>query len=154
MLQGVAGGMSEGTTGYQSRDHAWLLSVLSEAERLLGSGALGDAQARFSTFAAALERHIGLEEEVLFPLFEVRTGIVGGPVALMREEHHEIAHAVGRMRDGLERGDATAFHEGLAQFRQFFLAHVSKEEHFLYPTLDRMLSPHELMAVLARLQRE
>src|SRR3989304_3638212 len=101
MHQNVAGAMSEGTTGYQSRDHGWLLSALSEAERLLGSGALGDARARFATVAAAPERHIGLEEELLFPLFEVKTGLVGGPTARMREEHHEIAYAVGRMREGL-----------------------------------------------------
>jgi hemerythrin-like domain-containing protein len=154
MLQSVAGGMSEGTTGYQSRDHAWLLSALSEAERLLRNGALADARARFSTFAVALERHIGLEEEVLLPLFEVKTGLVGGPTALMREEHREIANAVGRMREGLERGDSAAFDDGLGQFRQFFPAHASKEEHFLYPTLDRTLSAHELAVVLARLQRE
>jgi hemerythrin-like domain-containing protein len=154
MLQSTAGAMNEGTTAYQSREHAWFLSTLAEATGLVSSGALADARARFSVFASGLERHMRLEEEVLFPLFEVRTGLVGGPTALMREEHREIANAIGRMREGLERGSAAVFQEGHGQFRQFFAAHASKEEHFLYPTLDRMLSAHELAAVTARLRRE
>jgi len=154
MLQSATDRMSEGTTAHQAREHAWFLSTLAEAAGLVSTGALADARGRFSTFAAGLERHMRLEEEVLFPLFEVRTGLVGGPTALMREEHREIANAIGRMRDGLERGAAAVFQDGLGQFRQFFTAHASKEEHFLYPTLDRMLSGHELAAVTARLQRE
>ena len=56
----------------------------------------------------ALERHIRLEEEIVFPLFEARSGIVDGPTAVMRDEHRCLRRALALMRAGIEARDGTA----------------------------------------------
>ena len=45
----------------------------------------------FEKFKFGLHRHIAWEEEILFPLFEEKTGMTdGGPTFVMREEHRQI----------------------------------------------------------------
>lgn len=51
------------------------------------------AQAKeyFKKFKFGLQRHIVWEEEILYPLFEKKTGMRdGGPTFVMREEHRQI----------------------------------------------------------------
>jgi regulator of cell morphogenesis and NO signaling len=41
----------------------------------------------FEEFKAGLEQHIVWEEEILFPSFEQKFGLPGGPTEVMRWEH-------------------------------------------------------------------
>lgn len=141
-------------TEYLSWDHDRLEAVLADVARGVEAGLLGEARERYRGFDEGLSRHIRIEEELLFPLFEARTGMVGGPTAVMREEHREIQRALGIMRDGLEQADADGFREGLGFLRQTLPDHNAKEEHILYPTTDRSLSDAERSAFVSRLQGE
>ena len=42
-----------------------------------------NARENFISFKHGLERHIGWEEEILLPIFERKTGIIDGPIAVM-----------------------------------------------------------------------
>jgi iron-sulfur cluster repair protein YtfE (RIC family) len=140
-------------TGYLSWDHDRLDALLEKATRHVWDGEWVDAGRVFGEFETGLEGHIRVEEEVLFPLFEARTGIEGGPTAVMRQEHREIRQAVALMRKGVDAETALAFEEGLTFLRSVLPDHDAKEEHVLYPTVDRVLAPKERQAVVARLQR-
>jgi iron-sulfur cluster repair protein YtfE (RIC family) len=49
------------------------------------------AESIFLSFKSELERHIIWEEDILFPVFEKKTGIKdGGPTSVMRMEHIQI----------------------------------------------------------------
>ncbi|HLA76195.1 MAG TPA: hemerythrin domain-containing protein [Vicinamibacteria bacterium] len=144
----------DGVTSYLSWDHDRLDAILAEVCRRVEAGQLGEAEAGYREFLTGLRRHIRLEEELVFPLFEAKTGVTGGPTAVMRAEHLEIERALGMMQDGLSQKDANGFREGLQFLRSVLPDHNAKEEHVLYPTTDRVLSAEERSAFVERLVGE
>lgn len=96
------------------------------------------ARELFSEFRSGLLRHIGWEEELLFPLFEERTGMRGGgPTAVMRMEHRQIQQFLERVQAALSSGAPTGdLEEGLLALLK---GHNEKEEAVLYPWVDRVL---------------
>jgi len=144
----------EDVTQYLSWDHDGLESMLTEVTHKVDAGELDEALKRCRDWDQRLVRHIRIEEELLFPLFDARAGIVAGPTAALREEHREIRRAVRIMRDGLAQRDPVAFRQGLAFLRSVLPGHNSKEEHLLFPATDRLLSDSERRALSGRLQRE
>lgn len=143
----------ESVSGYLSADHERLLAILDGAARRVGEREFGKARACLARFEAGLRRHMDLEERVLFPVFDVRTGLSGGPTTLLRDEHREILHAVDLMGESLIGRDAAAFRDAFAFFSQAFAAHTTKEHRFLFSAVDRMLSDAERSVVSARLQQ-
>src|SRR3990172_922704 len=144
----------DGVTSYLSWDHDRLDAILAEVCRRVEAGQLGEAEAGYREFLTGLRRHIRLEEELVFPLFEAKTGVTGGPTAVMRADHLEIERALGMMQDGLSQKDANGFREGLQFLRSVLPDHNAKEEHVLYPTTDRVLSAEERSAFVERLVGE
>jgi iron-sulfur cluster repair protein YtfE (RIC family) len=141
-------------TSYLSWDHARLDRTLAGARDDLQHDRLADARHAFDEYARGLERHMRVEEELVFPVFEARTGMSGGPTSVMRDEHRSLRVALGMMRDGLDRGDVAGFQAGVRFLETVLPEHHAKEEHILYPTTDRLLSPDERGALTRRLQRE
>ena len=137
-----------------SSDHERLDQLLAVVCRDVANRQMDEARTALAEFASGLSRHIRIEEELLFPVFEMRTGLGGGPTLLMRSEHREILDAVGMMRSGLAQFDSEAFQEGLAFLRQLLPGHNAKEEHILYPTTDRIFSDRERAAFVERVQKE
>jgi len=144
----------DSVTGYLSSDHDRLDAILQSVRARVEASDWEAARREYAPFYDGLDRHIRLEEGILFPLFEERTGTAGGPTAVMREEHLEIRGALGTMRDALGRADVRLFQEGLAHLLSVLPDHNVKEEQVLYPTTDRILPEKERAALAARLQRE
>jgi regulator of cell morphogenesis and NO signaling len=112
---------------------------LSKAEKLL------------SEFKAGLERHIAWEEDVLFPLFESRTGMRNeGPTAVMRIEHRQIKELLERIRSKIETKD-TNTGDLETSLMEILSAHNQKEEGVLYPWFDSSLSTSEREEALAKM---
>jgi len=144
----------DSVTGYLSWDHDRLDAILQSVRARVEAGDWEAARREYAPFYDGLDRHIRLEEGILFPLFEERTGMTGGPTVVMREEHREIRGALGTMLDALGRSDVRLFQEGLAHLLSVLPDHNVKEEQVLYPTTDRILPDKERAALAARLQRE
>ena len=144
----------DSVTAYLSLDHQRLDVLLREAELRVTDARWPDAAESHSLFERGMERHIRLEEEIVFPLFEARSGIVDGPTAVMREEHRCMRRALSMMRAGIEARDAAAYAEALLFLNSVRPAHDAKEERILYPMTDRLLAPPDRARVAARLQRE
>jgi iron-sulfur cluster repair protein YtfE (RIC family) len=138
-------------TAYLSWDHDRLDALLHSASNWAESGEWTHARRAYAEFDRGLDRHIRLEEEILFPLFEDRTG-AAGPTTVMREEHELIRGVLDVLRDAVERGDARAFGAGLAALGSLLPPHNDKEEQILYPTTDRVLPERERAALAVRLQ--
>jgi len=144
----------ESVTGYLSWDHDRLDAILTSVRVWVEKGEWEHAHREYGEFDRGLDRHIRLEEGILFPVFEARTGIVDGPTAVMRQEHLAIRAALTVMREGIGRGDAGAFQDGLASLLAVLPNHNLKEEQVLYPTTDDTLLEPDRVALAARLQRE
>jgi hemerythrin-like domain-containing protein len=144
----------DSVTTYLAADHDRLDAILAEVCQELDGGRAGVASVRFGDFHRGLRRHIRIEEELVFPFFDLRSGMSGGPTAVMREEHRTIEQALVRMDKALAAGDDEAFRAGVGDLRQVLGDHNEREERVLYPMTDRMLSDGERAVFVQRLMKE
>lgn len=144
----------ETVTAYLVWDRRQVGTRLAAVCSSVRNGRFEAARREFDGYERHLTRHLRIEEELIFPVFEARSGIVGGPTAVMRDEHRQVRKAVALMRAGLEKSDATEYDEGCRFLDSVLPDHDAKEEHILYPALDVLLSAPERAALVARLERE
>jgi uncharacterized protein (DUF2249 family) len=127
-----------------SWDHDRLDALEEAAFRVRAAGDLQAAFNLYAEFAVGLRRHIGFEEDILFPAFEEASGMPSsaGPTAVMRAEHREIRELLDQIAGGI--GDAAAPVDALRRdFHAVLGDHNLKEEHVLYPGADELLGPEE-----------
>ncbi len=138
---------------YLASDHDRLDALEKQAFEARGRGALEEAGGIFREFTRGLRRHIGLEEELLFPEFERLAGMTAdaGPTAVMRHEHRQIEDFLLTLERtiGLPDGEAEQARESL---HRVLFDHNVKEEEVLYPTTDRLLGDAERRALVERLR--
>lgn len=91
------------------------------------------------TFLREIERHIELEEELLFPTFEERTGMSSGPTEIMRTEHEQMRGLFAQMRAAIEATDGAQYEDAVATLLPLLRQHNEKEESMMYPMLDQAL---------------
>jgi len=102
------------------------------------------AESIFLSFKSELERHIIWEEDILFPVFERKTGIEdGGPTSVMRIEHIEIKKYLQEIKRKLHvKKIQDSCKEEVALFKALE-SHNQKEENILYPGIDNLTSEQE-----------
>jgi len=107
----------------------------------------------FQTFCRGLQRHILWEEELLFPLWEEKTGMVdAGPTVVMRAEHRRIGEQLEAIRRKLaERNSQTDQEE--AALLELLGAHNLKEERVLYPSIDQLATPDECRDIFYKMKQ-
>lgn len=134
-------------------DHDRLEDLENRAFEERGAGRFAEAAAVYATFARGLRRHIGFEEDLLFPEFERRAGLPAdaGPTAVMRAEHRIIEGLIGEIERGI--GDPAADVERTRRsLHQVLGDHNMKEERILYPGTDRLLADDERDELVRRIQ--
>jgi regulator of cell morphogenesis and NO signaling len=101
------------------------------------------AKSAFLEFKAGLQRHVVWEEDVLFPLWERKSGMTGGgPTIVMRSEHQEIGEWLEAIhRKILAQNPETEREE--ETLLDLLDRHNMSEEEVLYPEMDRMISAEE-----------
>ena len=120
-------------------------------EQAVDAADWGKASAEFSRFAEAMLRHFDVEETVLFPAFEERTGMTRGPTAVMRSEHAQIRELMDAASAAIEARDADNY-AGYAETMHIMTQqHNMKEENVLYPMCDQHLADVS-EALIGRLQ--
>jgi uncharacterized protein (DUF2249 family)/hemerythrin-like domain-containing protein len=149
-----AGSGPRGVREFLGDDHRRLDAILREAARLAYAGSFTSASEIFSRFRCGLERHIEMEEQILFPVFEQVTGMTGGPTVVMHHEHLEIRRLLEVMDKSLRAEDFAGVLEAVREFAAVIESHNEKEEAILYPTVDRSLGgDRERDDLVRRMQR-
>ncbi len=129
--------------------HTHCDELFAQAEAAASDARWEEARASFEAFRQAMDRHFGAEEEVLFPAFEARTGMSGGPTWVMRSEHVQMRGLMERMAEALARRDQSAYLGESETLLMLMRQHNLKEEQILYPMTDRALGQDtELLATL------
>lgn len=124
---------------FMRSEHRNCDACLAAAEQSLINDDLEKAKAEFGQFKTDTLRHFEMEEEVLFPVFEARTGMTQGPTQVMRMEHEQVRGLLEKMEATIARSDRDAFF-GIAESMMILLQqHNMKEEQMLYPMCDRAL---------------
>lgn len=134
---------------YMMGDHRLCDSIFERAERAAETGDFAALERESSDFLRRIAAHIEMEERLLFPAFEERTGMgAGGPTATMIEEHRTMEGLFEQMRDAVAAKNAAAYRGASAQVMEILLQHNQKEEQMMYPMLDSALGD-EAAALLA-----
>lgn len=145
-------GILAGVSDYLAWDHDRLDDVL---ERALSDAAADKWQAasrRLENFRHGLFRHADLEDELLWPEYEQRTGIrTGGPTQVMRDEHVMIKQAVNGMVQAARERSLPDLEQWHANLLGVLVEHNMKEEQILYPGIDNLLSDSEREDLVARM---
>jgi iron-sulfur cluster repair protein YtfE (RIC family) len=131
--------MSEQNTisKFFEKDHDRLDELFKTLQQLKRSD-FPKATEAFKAFKVGLQRHIVWEEDLLFPLWEERTGrSEEGPTVVMRAEHRQI----GQQLEAIH-GKVAAQNPDSDQEEQALLdilgSHNRKEERALYPAIDQV----------------
>ena len=136
----------ESITAHFGADHDRLDTLFSEFQSLKRKDPVA-AKEKFKGFLRGLTRHIVWEEEVLFPLFEERTGMKdSGPTAVMRQDHCRIMAHLDAIHDKVRIADPESDDSEKALL-QILGEHNMKEERILYPAIDTGLDPAGLESV-------
>ena len=97
----------------------------------------------FTGFKFGLQRHIVWEEDVLFPLWEKKTGMSdSGPTPAMRNEHRQIGQLLEAIHRKVADKNPDSDQEEQALL-ELLGSHNMKEERVLYPAIDRALTEDE-----------
>jgi len=130
--------------------HHELNALEAETFEALAAGDIARAATSFRAFRQSAERHIRCEEELLFPVFEMRARLPhGGPTSILRAEHGQIRDLLRDLAREIESGGSDA--ERLrAALRGVVADHQRKEETILYPWTERLLTEGEVDRLLAR----
>ena len=128
------------SNSFMTDDHRQCDDLLAEAEMAQGKGDLAAARSAFAQFRAAMLEHFDVEEKILFPRFEAKTGMTQGPTAVMRGEHEQMRDLLDAALAALaepDGGDYSGLVETLIILMQ---QHNMKEENILYPMCDQHLA--------------
>ena|SRR3989338_380923 len=135
---------------FMSKDHDRLDGIFKEFQKASHSGP-AEAKKLFSEFSFGLKRHIVWEEEVLFPIFEEHTEMKdGGPTEAMRFDHVQIKDFIEEIESKTSAGqDSTGAEQKLLAVLS---DHNMKEEHILYPWIDKTLNETELSCIFEKIK--
>ncbi|MFQ5737177.1 MAG: DUF2249 domain-containing protein [Thermodesulfobacteriota bacterium] len=140
-------------TDYFGGDHSRLDKIYDRFQDEYKAGRWEEAATDFKAFRLGLKRHIKAEEEILFPTFEQKTGMVdAGPTFVMRMEHKDIHDYLDRVLAATEARDEEKTKEAAAQLTNLLADHNMKEEHILYPESDSFLEESERADVVKKAQ--
>jgi len=107
------------------------------------------AKEAFKEFKIGLQRHIVWEEELLFPMWEEKTGMIeDGPTPVMRFEHEQIKQLLEAIHRKVEEQNLDTDQDEQT-LSNLLSSHNRKEERALYPAIDNVISPDERARVFS-----
>lgn len=119
-----------------SHDHRRCDDLFAEVEQAVEARAWDRASAAFSSFANAMRAHFAAEEELLFPAFELKSGMTMGPTQVMRSEHAQMNELMAAALESLAAEDADDYSGNADTLLIMMQQHNMKEENVLYPMCD------------------
>ena len=149
-----------------SQEHRVIEKVIGALEGMAGKAEMdgklvrADAEAAIDFIRIFADKcHHGKEEERLFPAMEANGfPAVGGPTAMMRQEH-EIGRSHVRAMAGAVKGASLGTIKDLKLFVQAALGygallrgHIQKEDNILFPMAEQALSSAEMKRLEAEFE--
>ncbi|MCW8945581.1 MAG: hemerythrin domain-containing protein [Sedimenticola sp.] len=125
-------------TETMAHDHRHCDEFFAEAEELISQGDWEQGKEKFKAFQEATENHFSMEEGILFPGFEQRSGQTMGPTQMMRMEHTQMRQLLADMEAAVTYEDEERY-LGLSETLMMVMQqHNMKEEQMLYPMTDQV----------------
>mgnify|MGYP003593810355 FL=1 len=143
--------MSEQTiTALYEKDHDRLDELFKTFQTSKRSD-FGKAKEAFKEFKVGRQRHIVWEEELLFPMWEEKTGMIeDGPTPVMRFEHEQIKKLLEAIHQKVEQQNLESDQEEQALLN-LLGSHNRKEEKALYPAIDNVTNADERATIFTNM---
>ncbi|MDO8706595.1 MAG: hemerythrin domain-containing protein [Sulfuricaulis sp.] len=137
---------------FMTVDHRHCDDFFAESEQAVAAQAWDRAGAAFGSFQAAMQHHFAAEEELLFPAFELKSGMTMGPTQVMRVEHAQMRELMAAAQASLLAKDADDYAGNAETLLIMMQQHNMKEEQVLYPMCDEQLKD-QMATLLLQLQQ-
>lgn len=124
---------------YLTEDHARCDQLLHRTHEAVEAASWPHARRAAAAFRYALERHLLIEERIIFPAFEVALGHASSPTDAMRAEHLRIRAVAQRLADAVDARSPQDFVRHAEALLLTMHLHSEKEEGVLYPMIERVL---------------
>jgi hemerythrin-like domain-containing protein len=121
-------------------DHQRCDNLFAAAEADAAQGNWDKAAAGFLIFQDTLKHHFAMEQEVMFPAFEERSGMTQGPTSVMRSEHQQMICMLNLMSDAVTRKNKDSYLGDAETLLIIMQQHNMKEEQMLYQMADKILA--------------
>jgi iron-sulfur cluster repair protein YtfE (RIC family) len=129
-----------GITDFMTQHHRECDELFAATEESVANGNWDKAYGEFNLFLKEMGRHFAMEEDVLFPAFDLKTGMEMGPTFVMRSEHKQMLQVIDGMAKAVAAKDADGY-LGLAETLMILTQqHNMKEEQMLYRMMDQELA--------------
>lgn len=109
------------------------------------------AKEYFEQFKSGLHQHILWEEEILFPIFQMKTDM-DGPIQILKMEHRQIVLLLEALHEKLKKIDRSS---EIEEYRLLSLLaeHNLKEEMIVFPAIAAAVSELEVKQIFEAMNR-
>lgn len=129
----------ESITQMFSQEHSRCDKQFAQIEANIAKNKWEPATKDFTAFINAMSLHFSMEEQILFPTIEERTGQTAGPTQVMRMEHQQMRQVFAEMQNSVNQQNREEY-LGLSETLLMLMQqHNAKEEQILYPMSDQVL---------------
>ncbi|MEA3499130.1 MAG: hemerythrin domain-containing protein [Campylobacterota bacterium] len=131
---------------YMTQDHRACDESFADMENAVHDENWVEAKKRFEAFASDLIHHFDMEEKVMFPAFEARSGSAHcNPTPVMLMEHQQMKKLLEDMRADVDAKNKDHFF-GLSETLMMTMQqHNMKEEQMMYPMVDQAMESENSM---------
>jgi len=124
---------------FLTADHRACDELFAAMEQIASKEGIVASRASYEEFVNATEHHFQMEERVMFPEFETKTGMIQGPTQMMRMEHQQIRSLMEQLGEAITAEDKDKFF-GLTETIMIMMQqHNMKEEQMLYTMAQQHL---------------
>lgn len=132
--------MQESISSFLTQDHRHCDEIFATMEKSVASENWSDANRDFNAFVLDLNHHFDMEEKIMFPVFEEKTGMHNaGPTAMMRMEHEQMRSVISQMEADINAKNKNHFFGLSESLMMLMQQHNMKEEQMLYMMADSHL---------------
>ncbi len=125
---------------FLTEDHRNCDDTFAGMEQTANSEGLAVAKDLYKKMAEEMEHHFQMEERVMFPAFEQKTGMTEGPTQMMRMEHEQMRALIKEIGEAVDADNKDRFF-GLTETMMIMVQqHNMKEEQMLYTMAQQHLS--------------
>lgn len=122
---------------FMTNNHRECDNLFAVAEESAAKGKWEKVQDEFNAYRTAIEHHLVMEESVLFPAFDAKTGMEMGPTHVMRLEHQQMRKLVDDLAQMVAVKDADGYLGVSETLMVLTQQHNMKEEQMLYNMMDQ-----------------
>ena len=122
----------ETISSFLTKDHRACDEEFANMENAVNSENWEEANTKLTKFNEDLLHHFNMEEKVMFPAFENKTGMTQGPTAMMRMEHDQMRGLLEDLKTDIRETNKNHFFgvsESLMMLKQ---QHNMKEENHVF----------------------